>query len=119
MKIFANSSSPSLDKFIGKEVWVRARVKLKYGYSYGLIRIISKQTETQHSERNPEHTYDVTTYTFNLIEMKRLNRGNAFVCTEEEKDYTLSHPITLGEYSIRLIYPIECVTTEEIFEITD
>ncbi len=118
MKIFANSSSPSLDKFIGKEVWVRARVKLKYGYSYGLIRIISKQTETQHSG-NPEHTYDVTTYTFNLIEMKRLNRGNALVCTEEEKDYTLSHPITEREYDIKLLYPVECVTTEEIFEITD
>ena len=119
MKIFASSATPTLDKFIGKELWIRARVKLKYGYSYGLIRVLSKQQETKTSEKNPDFTWEETTYTFNIIEMKRLNKGNVLVCTQEQMNYVLDHPVTLGQDFIKLFYPVECVTTEEIFELTD
>jgi len=113
------SNLQELDDFIGKEYWVRVKLKLPIkssGFYY--IRVLSKKS---HKEKYPnsEYSHTVTSYTFNSIDIREMNRGDVLVCSQDRKDHILNGPgTTIPDYCIRILQPIEIIPTEEIFSVT-
>ena len=103
-----------LDQFIGSEIWVRVRVKINGKFFYSFIRILSKDVETKTSA-NSNYTYDISTYTFNEISITRISKNGECHCTPEFRDYTLRQKYKVPADNIKILKPLEILTTEELF----
>lgn len=108
-----------LDQFIGTEIWVRVRVKINNRFFYSFVRLLSKDTEQVQSKYNPEQFYDETTYTFNEITISRISKNGECHCTEDFMNKTLDRVFKISESDIKLLHPLELITTEELFVIAE
>ena len=116
MRIFASRTYRDIDDFVGKDVWVKARVRFVGGYGYGYIRILSAEDQV---EQKSYGTYTEKMYKFNFIDLEKLSYGGEYPCTEDEKQLVLKNVSTLSAYDIKFLRPLDCMATDDIFMITD
>ena len=117
MIIYASRQYRTLDDFVGKPVWVRTRVRLNGRMFYSYIKVLSKDTVTNTTDSG--YTYDVTRYTINQLDIKRLSRGGAMECTEAQKAAILNHTYSVSDDDVRILQPLEYLEDDDIFVITD
>ena len=108
-----------LDQFIGTDIWVRVRVKINNRFFYSFVRLLSKDTEQVQSKYNPERFYDETFYRLNEITISLISRNGECHCTEDFMERTLNHAFKISESDIKLLHPLELITTEELFVIVE
>lgn len=103
-----------LDQFIGTDIWVKARVKINNRFFYSFIRVLSKGVET-HTSPHSSATWDTVVYTINEISVTRISKNGECHCSPQFAEYTLKTKYNLGEYEIKVLKPLEIITTEELF----
>ena len=113
MKIYSSRQTMTPDRFVGQDVWVRARVRINGHTCYGFIKLLSKQDDVK--ETSSGITYTTTTYTFNEIDVKRLSRGNACVCTQTFMDSCLNRKYTESVDCVEIPQPVEVIDEEDLF----
>ena len=104
-----------LSQFIGKDVWVQAMLKNPFAYAY--IRILSEDVEEIKYDSGYISTH--RTYTINYVPVLKVSRAGICRCSQSFKNSAMSHTIKKDEYEIELHHPLECLTTEEFFEVPD
>ena len=108
-----------LDQFIGTEIWTRVRLKINNRFFYSFVRLLSKDTEQVQSKYNPEYVYDATFYRLNEITISRISRNGECHCTEDFMNRTLNRVFKVSINDIKLLQPVEIITTEELFIVVD
>ena len=101
-RIYAARRPEGLDRYVGKDVWVKVHIKNPYCYSF--IRILSEDDDI---------------YTFNEIEVRRLSKDNRCHCSESYKEARLRYTYKRKKYDVQLMQPVEVLSTEELFEIEE
>ncbi len=103
-----------LDDLVGTDYWIRARIRINGTYAYCYIQVLDSQEVV--GNYNIKHT----DYTIRSIDIRRLSYSDILYCNEETKNNILKGKgITLPEWDIKIIEPIEPIPTEEMFHITD
>ena len=93
-----------LDKYIGKDVWVKVRINTDYSNYKGYIRIVGK-------ENRKGSIY----YTVNVA--KTYGEDVFLADSPRVIDAKLRYTTTLHEWDIVVDYPIQVLTTDELFVI--
>lgn len=112
MKIYANNLiKPILDKFIGKDLWIR--VQLCDHIPYGMYWIIildkfenSDRTYSYHIMKAPSTDKIFDDYSYNTLSRKMRSR-----IAERDSDFVFD----ISCDKIRLTKPLDVATTEELF----
>lgn len=104
-----------LDRFVGKDIWVRVRVLINGVFCYGYARFVSHDTETQQSSYDSNITYPVEYYIFNFINLRKISRGGEFRCQQSTKDWYLDKTFKEPDGTIKILKPVDLLGTEDLF----
>lgn len=110
MKIYARneSSDPiNLDRFIGKNVWIKVHTYMGMGYRY--IRVLSKIEK---------EVSGVECYEVNWVP-DALDDDLCYHCSQEYYDWIHDAIYEAREGYYALVEPIECYTDTEFFKIDE
>lgn len=102
MKIYCSNNSNELDKFVGKDIWVK--VYDKYSECFKYIRIVSS---------------NITSYSYNQLFASSLENPYGDVMFTGGGNRLLGY-FTNNVYqdyksTLEIVYPVTCYTTAEIF----
>lgn len=104
--VMQNYKNP-LDKFVGRDVWVKVYEVIKYG-----VGRVSNEYKIESWIRIVEATKD--RYIVNILNDRRVTRSGFYSCNEAEKEKILSTSFGFPKSYFTLVEPLECLTTEEI-----
>ena len=107
MYINAAKRATGLESYVGKDIWIRAHIYDPNCFAY--IKLLSCSVGE----------YNTTNYTLNYIPLQRISKTGICYCTQQQMDFYTSNTKKVSEYDIEILKPLECVATDELFEIEE